>query len=115
MQGKRPNNGPLTPPPANPRKDKNASPFPDVTSALKLTNARRADRKKKGRVQRNVFLGLVFGAAGSGKTALLQAMIGKRFTHEYRPTAKTISAVSAVEHAGAEKYLVVSLLFCERQ
>ncbi|KDN47152.1 mitochondrial Rho GTPase 1 [Tilletiaria anomala UBC 951] len=89
------------------RKGKDALPHPDTTSALKVTNPRRADRKKKGRVQRNVFLALVFGGAGSGKTSLLRAMIGKRFSFEYEPTGIPISAVSAVEHAGAEKYLVL--------
>ncbi len=81
--------------------------YPDTSSALKVTNPRRADRKKKGRVQRNVFLAVVFGAAGSGKTSLLRAMIGKKFSPAYAPTTRTMSAVSAVEHNGAEKYLVL--------
>ena len=38
----------------------------DTTTALKVTKPRKADRKK-GKVQRNVFLCYVFGATGSGK------------------------------------------------
>lgn len=38
----------------------------DTTKALKITRPRKADRKK-GKVQRNVFLCYVFGAVGSGK------------------------------------------------
>ncbi|RUP48324.1 EF hand associated-domain-containing protein [Jimgerdemannia flammicorona] len=41
----------------------------DTRIALKLTRARRLERKK-GKVQRNVFLCYVFGAAGSGKVLI---------------------------------------------
>lgn len=40
----------------------------DTTSALKKTKPRKADRKRN-KVQRNVFLAYVFGAAGSGKVS----------------------------------------------
>ncbi|KAN0064984.1 ERMES complex Ca(2+)-binding regulatory GTPase gem1 [Thecaphora frezii] len=80
---------------------------PPVTTALKLTRPRRTDRKKKGSVQRSVFLGFVLGAAGSGKTAILRNMVGKRFEPTYEPTQKMASVVSTVEQAGAERYLVL--------
>ncbi|PWN51168.1 mitochondrial Rho GTPase 1 [Violaceomyces palustris] len=80
---------------------------PSTTTALKLTRPRKTDRKKKGSVQRSVFLGFVLGAAGSGKTALLRNMVGKRFEPNYEPTGRVVSVVSAVEQAGAERYLVL--------
>jgi Ras family protein T1 len=38
----------------------------DTRTALKVTRSRKVDRKRN-KVQRNVFLAYVFGAAGSGK------------------------------------------------
>lgn len=85
------------------------SPLPS-TSALLLTRPRKQDRKK-GRVERQVFLGYVLGAAGSGKTALLKAFVGgkKGLVGRHEPTTgrgKTV--VNSVETGGGEKYLVVS-------
>ncbi|SPO37689.1 probable Mitochondrial Rho GTPase 1 [Pseudozyma flocculosa] len=100
---------PLSPsgPPGS-RGSRNHTPSPPpVTTALKLTRPRRADRKKKGAVQRSTFLGFVLGAAGSGKTAILRNMVGKRFEPAYEPTQKMMSVVSTVEQAGAERYLVL--------
>lgn len=100
---------PLSPTNSSQRKSGNSGNGPpSTTSALKVTRPRRADRKK-GKVQRTVFLAYVLGAAGSGKTALLRAMVGKPLRDEYEPTTRVASVVSAVEHKGAEKYLVVSL------
>ncbi|KAH9480307.1 ERMES complex Ca(2+)-binding regulatory GTPase gem1 [Psilocybe cubensis] len=76
------------------------------TSALQITRARKLDRRK-GRVQRNVFLCYVCGAAGAGKTALLRAFAGKGFKEEYEPTKKVVCAVNAVDIGGQEKYLVL--------
>ncbi|KAK0561442.1 ERMES complex Ca(2+)-binding regulatory GTPase gem1 [Tilletia horrida] len=92
----------------------------------------KANKKKKGVPQRSVVLGYVFGAPGSGKTALLRAMVGREFdplpsagrhelsfsgghshlggAHEKeldRSVLSTHSVVSAVEYGGAEKYLVL--------
>lgn len=78
------------------------------TSALQVTRARKVDRRK-GKVTRNVFLCYVCGAAGSGKTSLLRAFVGKQFTAAYEPTNKMISVVNAVDIDGSEKYLVVSI------
>ncbi|TKY85750.1 hypothetical protein EX895_005290 [Sporisorium graminicola] len=100
---------PLTPsgPPGS-RPSRNRTPCPpSTTSALKLTRPRKTDKKKKGAIQRSVFLGFVLGAAGSGKTAILRNMVGKRFASAYEPTQKMMSVVSTVEQAGAERYLVL--------
>lgn len=107
-------NGALTPIPLTPtgppgsRSARNHTPSPpSVTSALKLTRPRKTDRKKKGSVQRSVFLGFVLGAAGSGKTAILRNLVGKPFDTTYEPTQKMMSVVGTVEQAGAERYLVL--------
>lgn len=81
------------------------------TSALQITRARKVDRRK-GKVTRNVFLCYVCGAAGSGKTSLLRAFVGKPFKPLYEPTNKQISVVNAVDIDGSEKYLVVSNCYC---
>lgn len=109
-------NGPPTPIPLSSNRKNGKSSVkpspPDTTSALKVTKPRKVDRKKKGKIQRNVLLGYVFGAAGSGKTSLLRHMIRPSATDHckkgYEPTNTVQSVVTTVEHMGAEKYLVVS-------
>ncbi|CAD6884950.1 unnamed protein product [Tilletia laevis] len=96
------------------------------------TTGKAGNSKKKGPPARSVLLGYVFGAAGSGKTALLRAMVGREFDplpstgrhggagdggdgtgsevkerERERNALSTHSVVSAVEYAGAEKYLVL--------
>ncbi|CAG8614622.1 525_t:CDS:2, partial [Funneliformis caledonium] len=78
----------------------------DTRMALKVTKPRKADRKRN-KVQRNVFLAYVFGAAGSGKTSLLKAFVNKPFANGYTPTMRSFCAVNSVEIKGAEKYLVL--------
>ncbi|CAG8461994.1 8997_t:CDS:10 [Acaulospora morrowiae] len=78
----------------------------DTTTALKRTKPRKVDRKRN-KVQRNVFLAYVFGAAGSGKSSLLRAFVNKPFTDGYTPTSRSFSVVNSVEIKGAEKYLVL--------
>lgn len=81
--------------------------YPETqTSALQVTQPRKKDRKK-GKVTRNVFLCYVIGAAGSGKTSLLRAFVGKPYLKHYEPTTKMISVVNSVDINGSEKYLVV--------
>lgn len=48
----------------------------DPSSAFRITRRRRQDRKKQ-RSQRVVFQAYVFGAANSGKSALLNALVGR--------------------------------------
>ncbi|CAG8515241.1 11064_t:CDS:10 [Ambispora gerdemannii] len=78
----------------------------DTRSALKVTRPKNVERKRN-KVQRNVFLVYVFGAAGSGKTTLLRTFLNKPFTEGYSPTTRTFSVVNSVEIKGAEKYLVL--------
>ena len=79
-----------------------------TVSALKLARPRRpGDRKRHGAEQSNVFLALVLGAPGSGKTALLRTLVGKPFQSRYTPTHRLRRAVCAVEQGGAERYLVL--------
>lgn len=77
------------------------------TTALKVTRPRKAERKK-GKVTRNVFLCYVCGAAGSGKTSLLRALVRKPYSDVYIPTTRPVSVVNSVEIDGDEKYLIVS-------
>lgn len=81
-----------------------------TTSALDITRPRKQDRKK-GTVSRNVFLAYVLGAAGSGKTAILRAFVGKKLVERFEPTMKVKTVVNSVESGGGEKYLVVSFRF----
>ncbi|GAA5985809.1 hypothetical protein JCM10908_007120 [Rhodotorula pacifica] len=105
-----------------------------TTSALQITKPRRPSRRKGTPVERNVFLAYVLGAAGSGKTSLLRAFVGKGFEEEEalavagtraggmaRGTAggmaaatsvasgrgKGKSVVNCVEEGGGERYLVL--------
>ena len=79
-----------------------------TVSALKLARPRRpGDRKRHGAEQSSVFLALVLGAPGSGKTALLRTLVGKPFQTRYTPTHRLRRAVCAVEQGGAERYLVL--------
>ncbi|KAG2182690.1 hypothetical protein INT44_005670 [Umbelopsis vinacea] len=78
----------------------------DTRRALKVTRPKKQDRKK-GKVQRNVFLCYVFGAPGSGKTSLLKAFVNKPFSEKYIPTTKSFNVVNSVEMKGVEKYLVM--------
>lgn len=76
------------------------------TDALIVTRPRKVDRRR-GRVTRNVLLCYVCGAAGSGKTSMLRAFVGKSYKEAYEPTSKMFSAVNSVAIDGSEKYLVV--------
>lgn len=82
--------------------------YPDMprTSALQITRPRKTDRRK-GKLTRNVLLGYVCGAAGSGKTSVLRAFVGRKFSEAYEPTKRMNSVVSSVDLDGREVYLVV--------
>jgi mitochondrial Rho GTPase 1 len=87
--------------------------YPDTprTSALQITRPRKSDRRR-GKLTRNVLLGYVCGAAGSGKTSLLRAFVGRRFSEVYEPTKRMNSVVNMVDIDGREVYLVVSRPHC---
>lgn len=75
-------------------------------SALQITKPRKAERRK-GKSSRNTFLCYVCGAAGSGKTSLLRAFIGRKFDDAYEPTKRMNSVVNTVAIEGREINLVV--------
>ncbi|KAK4056464.1 ERMES complex Ca(2+)-binding regulatory GTPase gem1 [Microbotryomycetes sp. JL221] len=76
------------------------------TSALIVTRPRKQDRKKNT-ISRQVFLGYVLGAAGSGKTSILRAFVSKLMVEKHWPTTKVKTVVNSVETGGGEKYLVL--------
>ncbi|KAI9592050.1 mitochondrial Rho 1 [Syncephalis fuscata] len=78
----------------------------DARDAVKVTKARKAERRR-GRVQRSVFLCYVLGAAGSGKTSLLRAFVRQPILSQYTPTTRLLSVVNTVEVKGSERYLVL--------
>ncbi|PWY82295.1 hypothetical protein BO83DRAFT_434008 [Aspergillus eucalypticola CBS 122712] len=83
---------------------------PSTTAALKVTRPRKR-RKRPGRVGRNVVLGHVLGAAGSGKSALLDAFLSRGFSNTYRPTIQPRTAVNTVELPGGKQcYLILDEL-----
>ncbi|KAM3415388.1 Mitochondrial Rho GTPase [Cercospora zeina] len=81
-----------------------------ATSALRLTKPRKR-RHGPGRVERNVFLCYVVGAAQSGKSALLNAFLARPFSAAYHPTIKPQMAVNSVELQGGKQcYLILEEL-----
>lgn len=85
-------------------------PRKDTISALKVTKPRGTFERKRGKIQRDVFLAYVLGATGSGKSSLIRAFINQKFSETYTPTTRPYGVVNSVEIAGSEKYLVVSLV-----
>ncbi|KAK1318288.1 Rac-like GTP-binding protein ARAC9 [Acorus calamus] len=68
---------------------------------------RRLDRKRQ-QTQRNVYQCYVFGPRKSGKSALLNTLIGRTFSDEYQPTINQRFAVNMVElSGGARKTLIM--------
>lgn len=78
--------------------------------ALKVTKPRK-QRRRPGRVERNVFLCYVLGASGSGKSSLLDALLNRPFSGLHHPTIKPRSAVNSVELEGGKQcYLILEEL-----
>ncbi|KAI8328373.1 EF hand associated-domain-containing protein [Chlamydoabsidia padenii] len=86
----------------------------DTRIALKVTRPRKADRKK-GKIQRGVFLCYVVGAPGAGKTSLMKAFAQKPFSEVYEPTMEPFNVVNSVEMKGVEKYLVLEEVGAKRE
>ncbi|KAL5001549.1 hypothetical protein BDV10DRAFT_182448 [Aspergillus recurvatus] len=83
---------------------------PSTTAALKVTRPRKR-RKRPGRVGRNVVLGHIVGAPGSGKSALLDAFLSRGFSTTYHPTIQPRTAVNTVELPGGKQcYLIMDEL-----
>ncbi len=77
----------------------------DTMSALKTCRKKQFNLKK---CVRSVFLCLVIGATGSGKTSLLKSHLGRSFDTNYLETQEPLAVVNTVEIGGVEKYLVVT-------
>ncbi|KAF3054926.1 Mitochondrial Rho GTPase 1 [Daldinia childiae] len=81
-----------------------------LTSALKVTKPRKR-RRRPGRVERNVVLCYIIGAAKSGKSSLLDAFLNRPFYSLYHPTIKPRRAVNSVELQGGKQcYLILEEL-----
>ncbi|EFJ25633.1 MIRO family protein [Selaginella moellendorffii] len=79
----------------------------DLTSAFRITRRRRLDRKKQ-RSQRTIFQCYVFGPRGAGKSALLNALIGRPFADTSRSTEEDRFSANIVEQTrGTKKTLVL--------
>ncbi|GLJ43201.1 hypothetical protein SUGI_0896880 [Cryptomeria japonica] len=78
----------------------------DPAAAFHVTRRRRWDRKKQ-HSQRNVLQCFVFGPAKSGKSALLNSLIGKQFVERYTPTNGDRYAANVVDTMGGTKKTLV--------
>lgn len=86
------------------------NPRDSLTSALKVTRARKR-RRRPGRVERNVVLCYIVGAAGAGKSSLLDAFLNRPFDGLYHPTIKPRRVVNSVELQGGKQcYLILEEL-----
>ncbi|KAI1396899.1 mitochondrial Rho GTPase [Hypoxylon fuscum] len=81
-----------------------------LASALKVTKPRKR-RRRPGRVERNVVLCYITGAAAAGKSSLLDAFLNRPLDGLYHPTIKPRRAVNSVELQGGKQcYLILEEL-----
>ncbi|KAI1435418.1 mitochondrial Rho GTPase [Xylaria sp. CBS 124048] len=86
------------------------NPRGSLTSALKVTRPRKR-RRRPGKVERNVVLCYIIGAAGAGKSSLLDSFLNRPFDGLYHPTIKPRKAVNSVELPGGKQcYLILEEL-----
>nr|XP_014429766.1 mitochondrial Rho GTPase 2 [Pelodiscus sinensis] len=77
------------------------------TQAITVTREKRIDLEK-GQTQRNVFLCKVIGPRGTGKSAFLQAFLGRNLAaHQQAPGELSFYAINTVQVSGQEKYLIL--------
>ncbi|XP_071617181.1 mitochondrial Rho GTPase 2 isoform X8 [Heliangelus exortis] len=77
------------------------------TQALTVTREKRIDLEK-GQTQRNVFLCKVLGARGAGKSAFLQAFLGRSLAvQKENPGVPSLYTINTVQVNGQEKYLIL--------
>uniref|UniRef100_A0A8C9F3W8 Mitochondrial Rho GTPase n=1 Tax=Pavo cristatus TaxID=9049 RepID=A0A8C9F3W8_PAVCR len=82
------------------------------TQALTVTREKRIDLEK-GQTQRNVFLCKVLGARGAGKSAFLQAFLGRSLREN--PGEPSLYTINTVQVNGQEKYLILHEVSAETQ
>ncbi|KEH23750.1 putative small GTPase superfamily, EF-hand domain pair [Medicago truncatula] len=75
-------------------------------AALRVTRRRSVDRKKQT-TERNVFQCYVFGSKNAGKSALLDALLGRPFSNNYTPTTVEKFAANAIELIGGTRKTLV--------
>ena len=81
-----------------------------TTAALKVTKPRKR-RRRPGRTGRNVIFAHVLGAPQSGKSYLLDTLLGRPFSQVYHPTIQPRTAVNTVELPGGRQcYLILKEL-----
>lgn len=81
-----------------------------TTAALKVTKPRK-NRRRPGRVGRNVVMCHLLGPPNSGKSTLLDAFLSRGFTPIYHPTLSPRTAVNTVELPGGKQcYLILNEL-----
>ncbi|XP_058536397.1 mitochondrial Rho GTPase 2 isoform X1 [Ochotona princeps] len=80
--------------------------MPSPSLVLAVTREKRLDQEK-GQTQRNVLLCKVLGAAGVGKSAFLQAFLGRGLGHPETPEEPPAYAVDIVQVHGQDKYLIL--------
>ncbi|PSS26530.1 Mitochondrial Rho GTPase [Actinidia chinensis var. chinensis] len=79
----------------------------DPSSAIRITRRRRIDRKKQ-QSERTVFQCFVFGPKKAGKSALLNAFIGRPFSEIYTSTSEECYTVNVVDQPdGTQKTLIL--------
>ncbi|KAM9125298.1 mitochondrial Rho GTPase 2 isoform 2-T3 [Pangshura tecta] len=77
------------------------------TQAITVTREKRIDLEK-GQTQRNIFLCKVIGPRGTGKSAFLQAFLGRNLAAQRAsPAELSFYAVNTVQVSGQEKYLIL--------
>ncbi|XP_059271792.1 mitochondrial Rho GTPase 2 isoform X1 [Mustela nigripes] len=75
--------------------------------AISVTREKRLDQEK-GQTQRNVLLCKVVGARGVGKSAFLQAFLGRSLGDTREPVeGQAVYAINTVQVNGQEKYLIL--------
>uniref|UniRef100_A0A6Q2YYF9 Mitochondrial Rho GTPase n=1 Tax=Esox lucius TaxID=8010 RepID=A0A6Q2YYF9_ESOLU len=77
------------------------------TTAVTVTREKAVDLQK-GQTQRSVFLCKVIGPRGTGKSAFLQAFLGRNFVREERsPGAFSFYTINTVQVSNQEKFLIL--------
>jgi GTPase SAR1 family protein len=78
----------------------------DVSGGIELKKGRLYERKKK-EIKRSIFHCFVFGSAGCGKTAFLNALLGKPFLEHYIPSQEPRYVVDILEVDRNQRHLVL--------